>query len=160
MVLIVPAIVMVLGFKKEPESSIPRMFESISLINLVIADSWFVIIFLSNLVEAIWYSNLLIVDHYLIMSAGLLWNIIFLSVSHNNYKSKSKKLLTVNKVQRFALLISVVVVILSIFFVNSFFYQNTDSYSITTYSNDNNNEIRIGALLGLSGSAYESGKIQ
>ncbi len=37
-----------------------RMYESISLINLVIAHSWFVIIFLSNLVEAIWYSNLLI----------------------------------------------------------------------------------------------------
>jgi branched-chain amino acid transport system substrate-binding protein len=58
---------------------------------------------------------------------------------------------------------SVLVVILSIFFVNSIFHQNTDSYSITTYSNNNNNndnEIRIGALLGLSGSAYESGKIQ
>ncbi len=31
--------------------------------------------------------------------------------------------------------------------------------STTTYSN-NNNDIKIGALLGLSGSAYESGKIQ
>src|SRR5687768_17196737 len=91
LVLIIPAIVMVMGFKKERESSIPRMFESISLINLVIADSWFVIIFLSNLVEAIWYSNLLIVDHYLIMSAGLLWSIIFLDSSHNKYRLNMKR---------------------------------------------------------------------
>jgi branched-chain amino acid transport system substrate-binding protein len=162
-VLIIPAIVMFMGFKKEPESSIPRMFESISLINLVIADSWFVIIFLSNIVEAIWYSNLLIVDHYLIMSAGLLWSIIFLNSkynsNHNKPRLKTKSWFNPsNKVQRITLLISILVVISSIFFVNSF-YQKTDSYSINTYSN-NNNEIKIGALLGLSGSAYESGKIQ
>src|SRR6185436_13022198 len=77
-ILVVPAIVMFIDYKKEPESSMPRMCESLSLLNLVIADSWFVIIFLSNLVEAIWYSNLLIVDHYLIISAGLLWSLLFL----------------------------------------------------------------------------------
>ena len=60
-ILIVPAIVMLIGFKKEPESSMPHMCESLSLLNLVVADSWFVIIFLSSMVEAIWYSNLLIV---------------------------------------------------------------------------------------------------
>jgi branched-chain amino acid transport system substrate-binding protein len=161
-VLIIPAIVMFMGFKKEPELSIPRMFESISLINLVIADSWFVIIFLSNLVEPIWYSNLLIVDHYLIMSAGLLWYIIFLNSSYNNYSLKIKSWFKhSNKVQRITLLMSILAVILTIFFVYSF-NQKTDSYSITTtYSNINNhNEIKIGALLGLSGSAYESGKIQ
>ena len=50
--LIVPAIVMFIGFKKDPESSIPRICKSLSLINLVIADSWFAIIFLSNLIES------------------------------------------------------------------------------------------------------------
>ena len=160
MVLIIPAIVMVLGFKKEPESSIPRMFESISLINLVIADSWFVIIFLSSLVEAIWYSNLLIVDHYLIMSAGLLWSIIFHSSNDNNSRLKTKRRFNLgNKVQRITLLIPILVVISSIFFVSSF-HQKDALDSTITYSNNNNNEIKIGALLGLSGSAYESGKIQ
>ena len=74
-ILIIPAIAMFIGFKKEPNLSFPRMCESLSLISLVIADSWFAIIFLSNIIEAIWYSNLLIVDHYLIISAGLLWGI-------------------------------------------------------------------------------------
>ena len=46
--------------KKEPELSFPRMCESLSLINLVIADSWFAVIFLSNIIEAtnnyfVWY---------------------------------------------------------------------------------------------------------
>jgi|SRR5215208_363407 len=90
-ILVVPAIVMFIGFKKEPESSMPRMCESLSLLNLIIADSWFVIIFLSNLVEAIWYSNLLIVDHYLIISAGLFWSLAFLHPNNNksNFKWKN-----------------------------------------------------------------------
>jgi branched-chain amino acid transport system substrate-binding protein len=152
--LIIPAIPMFIGFKKEPELSFPRMCESLSLINLVIADSWFAVIFLSNIIEAIWYSNLLIVDHYLIISAGLLWSIIFLNPSHNKYSLKLK--IWVNsgsKIPRVTLLIPILVV--TPIFVNSF-YEKIDSNS----NNLSNDEIKIGALLGLSGSSYESGIIQ
>jgi branched-chain amino acid transport system substrate-binding protein len=94
------------------------------------------------------------------MSAGLLWSIIFLNSSHNKYRLKIKNWLNLrNSAQRIMLLMSILIVISSIFFVNSF-HQKTDSYSITTYSNSNITEIKIGALLGLSGSAYESGKVQ
>ena len=106
-ILIIPAIPMFIGFKKEPELSIPRICESLSLISLVIADSWFAIIFLSNIIEAIWYSNLLIVDHYLIISAGLLWSIIFLNPSHDKYSSKLKNWVNFgNKIPRITLLVS------------------------------------------------------
>ena len=106
-ILIIPAILMVTRFGKEPELSIPRMCESLSLINLVIADSWFAIIFLSNIKEAIWYSNLLIVNHYLIISAGLLWSITFLNPDYNKYSSKLKNWVNLgNKIPRFMLLVS------------------------------------------------------
>jgi hypothetical protein len=64
-ILIIPAISMLVGFRNEPKLAIPRICESLSLITLVMADSWFLIIFLTNVIEAIWYSNLLIVDHYI-----------------------------------------------------------------------------------------------
>ena len=158
-ILIIPAIAMLIGVKKEPDLSIPRMCESLSLISLVIADSWFAVIFLSNMVEVIWYSNLVIVDHYIIISAGLLWTILFLNRSQNNYSSKFKKCLSLgNKVLRHTTVapILVISIIISIYIL----YQNTDLYSNNAYSNTDINSIKIGALLGLSGSSYESGITQ
>jgi branched-chain amino acid transport system substrate-binding protein len=159
-ILIIPAIPMFIGIKKEPELSVPRTCESLSLISLVIADSWFAIIYLSNIIEAIWYSNLLIVDHYLIISAGLLWSIFSLNPRHNKYSSKLKnRISSINKIPRITLLASILVVVSSILFVNSF-YEKADSNSNNNHSNNDNNEITIGALLGLSGSSYESGITQ
>jgi branched-chain amino acid transport system substrate-binding protein len=154
-ILIVPAIVMFIDFKKEPKSSMPRMCESLSLLNLVVADSWFVIIFLSNMVEAIWYSNLLIIDHYLIISAGLLWSIIFLhpisAKCSFEWKNRFKFNNRISK--RIMLVIPILVLIPSIFFVNLLFVNNS-------YSSTDKNEIKIGALLGLSGISSERGKTQ
>src|SRR5215204_1373891 len=155
-ILIVPAIVMLIGFKKEPESSMPHMCESLSLLNLVVADSWFVIIFLSSMVESIWYSNLLIVDHYLIISAGLLWSIIFLHPFNSkcSFEWKNKFKFTNRIPGRIILVVSIPVLISNILFVN-LIYSN-----IPYPSTDNTEEIKIGALLGLSGISSERGKTQ
>jgi branched-chain amino acid transport system substrate-binding protein len=156
-ILIVPAIVLLIGFKKEPESAMPRMCESLSLLNLIVADSWFVIIFLSSMVEAIWYSNLLIVDHYLIISAGLLWSLVFIHPINFkfSFEFKNKLRFSRNKISKrimFILLISILTS--SILFVN-LIYPN-----IRSYSNTDNNEIKIGVFLGLSGISSERGKTQ
>ena len=165
--LIVPAIVMFIGFKKDPESSIPRICESLSLINLVIADSWFAIIFLSNLIETVWFSNLLIVDHYLIISAGLLWSLLFLHPltfkSTTNYKKYFKLSHKISKKVLFVPSILILVIPMLIFAISfdpsffSFSYQNESS------SNDDSSklkEIKIGTLLGLSGVSSERGNTQ
>jgi branched-chain amino acid transport system substrate-binding protein len=159
-ILIFPAIAMLIGVKKEPELSIPRMCESLALISLVIADSWFAVIFLSNIIVAIWYSNLLIVDHYIIISGGLLWTVAFLNPSRNKYSSKLKNWLNSgHRVPKITLPVSIIVLLLSVFFLNPF-YHNIDSYSSNADSKTDNNSIKIGALLGLSGSSYESGIAQ
>ena len=155
-ILIVPAIVMLIGFKKEPESSMPHMCESLSLLNLVVADSWFVIIFLSSMVETIWYSNLLIVDHYLIISAGLLWSLVFLYPINSkcSFEWKNKFRFKNRIPRRIMLVVSILVLISSILFVN-LLYPN-----IPFSSSTDNDEIKIGALLGLSGISSERGKTQ
>ena len=154
-ILIIPAIAIFIGAKKDPKLSVPRLCESLSLISLVIADSSFAIIFLSDQMEAIWYSNLLIVDHYIIISAGLLWTLLFLDPKPSMHSSKLKNWAKyVNKIPRTISVAPVLVLILSIIFI-SMFHQKTDSYS--SYMDS---DIKVGVLLELSGSSYESGITQ
>jgi ABC-type branched-subunit amino acid transport system substrate-binding protein len=167
--LIVPAIVMFIGFKKDPESSIPRICESLSLINLVIADSWFAVIFLSNLIETVWLSNLLIVDHYLIISAGLLWSLLFLhpitfksSTKYKKYLKMSHKISKKIPLVPSILIVVIPMLIFAISFYPSFFsnsYQN-ESSSKDDSSSSKFSEIKIGTLLGLSGVSSERGNTQ
>lgn len=160
-ILIVPAVSLFIGARKDRTLSIPRLCESLSLISLVIADSWFVVIYLSNEVEAIWYSNLLIVNHYIIISGGLLWTLLFLDPKSNLYRSKFKSWAKcVNKIPRSMIVTLILLLVLSFIFVGPF-HQKTDSYSSSTDCNvQNNNDIKVGVLLGLSGSSYESGLTQ
>jgi len=147
-ILIIPAIVMVTHFKKIYELSIPRLCESLSLINLVLADSWFAIIFLSHNKEVIWYSNLLIVNHYLIISTGLLWSIAFLFDKNNIFITRLKKI-------KFDIRFLICVLVLTIVIVPCVFFINGSNEKTDSYK-----KIKIGVLLGLSGAAYESGKTQ
>jgi branched-chain amino acid transport system substrate-binding protein len=166
--LIVPAIVMFIGFKKDSESSIPRICESLSLINLVIADSWFAIIFLSNLIETVWFSNLLIVDHYLIISAGLLWSLLFLHPITFKSTTKYKKYLKVShKIsKKIPLVPSILIVVIPMLIFAISFYPSffSNSYQNESSSKDDSSskfsEIKIGTLLGLSGVSSERGNTQ
>jgi len=158
-ILVVPAIVMFIGFKKEPESSMPRMCESLSLLNLIIADSWFVIIFLSNLVEAIWYSNLLIVDHYLIISAGLFWSLAFLHPIRDKFSFKWQNIFNFKiRIPRRipTLLVGLILMLVLGLLIVNLLYSTISAYYII----DNTEEIKIGALLGMSGISSERGKTQ
>jgi ABC-type branched-subunit amino acid transport system substrate-binding protein len=159
-ILIIPAISMLAGFRKEPKLAIPRICESLSLISLVIADNWFLIIFLSNTIEAIWYSNLLIVDHYIIISAGLFGNIIFLNPLHNKCSLKLKYLIKIGINEPIIPIIILAYVIATIILFATIYNKNNDYNSNNIFSTSDNNTIKIGVLLGLSGASYESGLIQ
>ena len=151
---------MITGFRKRTELSVSRLCESLSLISLIVADSWFAVIFLSNMIEAIWYSNLLIVDHYIVISAGILWSIVYLKPGGSKYSSKLTNLIKLrnNKVAR-ASLLGFGSMVFVIFLVVSYYEKpNSDLYSVS--SNYGKDEIRIGILLGLSGSSFESGITQ
>ncbi len=163
-ILIVPAIVMLACIKTEKELSIPRMLESISLISLVMADSWFTVIYLSNIIEAIWYSNFLIVNHYLIIAAGLLWSILFLNSDYQVF-SKIKNWASHKYNSTKILLVAATIITLTSLLLFPFFDEmissNSNTDTMPNLSLPNNfSEIHIGVLLGLSGSSYESGVTQ
>jgi hypothetical protein len=50
----------------------------LALLSLVLGDSWFAIIALTELVEQLWVSSLLLSAHYIIIAGSLIWYIKYL----------------------------------------------------------------------------------
>jgi len=74
-VLMIPAIVILVEFRKEPVWFTPWIFESLGIFLVAISDSWFAVIVLTSLVEQVWLSAVFFAAHLLVMAAGLLWYI-------------------------------------------------------------------------------------
>ena len=90
--LMVPAIVILVEFRKEPVWFIPWVCESLGIFLIVISDSWFALIVLTSLVEQLWLSALFFAAHFLVMAAGLLWYIRFLLPTSSSHAHEPKSL--------------------------------------------------------------------
>jgi branched-chain amino acid transport system substrate-binding protein len=77
-VLMVPAIVILLNFRKEPLWFTPWICESLGLFLIAISDSWFAVVVLTSILEQFWLSSIFFAAHYLVIAAGLLWYVKFL----------------------------------------------------------------------------------
>src|SRR5918911_2904656 len=77
-VLIVPAIVILVNFRKEPLWFTPWICESLGLFLIAISESWFAVVVLTSIVEQFWLSSIFFAAHYLVIAAGLLWYVKFL----------------------------------------------------------------------------------
>ena len=165
-ILFVPAITLFTVFRKEKNYSVPWVCESLSLLILIVADNWFAIIFLTHRTEEIWYSAFFLIDHYLVISAGLIWSIKFLIPTNNN-ESISKPVISrtsgfkIPKRLPFIASIIAVVIISGILVNSSFEFLPHDNRNVLgSVSNKNTEVIKIGALLGLSGISSQRGESQ
>ena len=77
-ILMVPAIVILLSFRKEPLWFTPWICESLGLFLIAISDSWFAVVVLTSILEQFWLSSIFFAAHYLVIAAGLLWYVKFL----------------------------------------------------------------------------------
>ncbi|HEY6165123.1 MAG TPA: penicillin-binding protein activator, partial [Nitrososphaeraceae archaeon] len=77
-VLMVPAIVILVNFRKEPLWFTPWICESLGLFLIAISDSWFAVVVLTSILEQFWLSSIFFAAHYLVIAAGLLWYVKFL----------------------------------------------------------------------------------
>lgn len=91
-ILTVLAIVILTGFRKEQFWSISWIFESLAMLCIVVADSWFALVVLTGFVEQLWISALFLPVHYLVISAGLLWFIKFLILEDKKDSTRLAKL--------------------------------------------------------------------
>ena len=77
-VLMVPAIVILVNFRKEPLWFTPWICESLGIFLMAISDSWFAVVVLISILEQFWLSATFFAAHYLVIAAGLLWYVKFL----------------------------------------------------------------------------------
>jgi hypothetical protein len=89
--LMIPAIVILVEFRKEPIWFIPWICESLGIFLIAISDSWFALIVLTSLVEQLWLSALFFAAHFLVMAAGLLWYIKLLIPSATTHEVHHRK---------------------------------------------------------------------
>jgi branched-chain amino acid transport system substrate-binding protein len=77
-ILMIPAIVILVEFRKEPVWFTPWICESLGIFLIGLSDSWFAVIVLTSLVEQLWLSALFFAAHFLVMAAGLVWYLKYL----------------------------------------------------------------------------------
>src|SRR5919202_1558531 len=77
-ILMVPAIVILVNYRKEPLWFTPWICESLGLFLIAISDSWFAVVVLTSILEQFWLSAVFFAAHYLVIAAGLLWYVKFL----------------------------------------------------------------------------------
>ena len=72
------AVLILIGIRHEKIHYITWLCELLALLSLFLGDSWFAIIALTELVEQLWVSSLLLSAHYIIIAGGLIWYIKYL----------------------------------------------------------------------------------
>ena len=175
--LMIPAIVILVKFRKEPVWFIPWICESLGIFLIAVSDSWFAVIVLTSLVEQLWLSALFFAAHFLVMAAGLLWYIKLLipsatkhevyhsdevvtTVAHTNLTEKgvSKRRVptTVIAVAALAAILVGILVYPSSPLIALFANQNSE---VVVPMNSNGKQIvTLGALLPLSGASSSLGE--
>ena len=167
------AIIILYGLRKEKEKEeeknhhdIAWTCELIGFLVIVLGDSWFAIIVLTEFVEQLWISALLLSAHYIMIAGGLLWYIrlanssnqrgVFHSIK-NTFNTKKKTVITG--------IIFIVILIVSIasYTLTQINYDNVlvSSEPNTNYvmSNQNKiNEVPIGLISSLTGAWSSGGK--
>ena len=159
------ALFILFGLRKETHHFIPWFCELIALLTIVLADSWFAIIVLTEYVEQIWISYLLLSSHYVIIAGGLFWYIKHMNQhTSSQYKSRFSSLVPLlqkNKKIILAVISSISIgILISVVSINndlspvlfsSFSSQQLDNVALA------DNIIVVGAIIPLTGSFSSSG---
>jgi len=177
--LMIPAIVILVEFRKEPVWFIPWVCESLGIFLIVVSDSWFALIVLTSLVEQLWLSALFFAAHFLVMAAGLLWYIKMLipSATTTHEVHHSKEVLTTiaqtsltkkgSAKRRVPTIVVAVAALAAIVLIGILVYPsspllalfaNTNSEVIAPINSNGKQSVALGALLPLTGASSSLGE--
>jgi hypothetical protein len=174
--LMVPAIVILVEFRKEPLWFTPWICETLGIFLIAISDSWFALVVLTSLVEQLWLSALFFAAHFLVMAGGLLWYIKLLiphTDSPHEKEMETRVALPPTLIEKVAdkkrgiapaigiavaaLTIIILIGILAPFSPLKTLFANTNSEVIIP-PNDGKQTTTLGALLPLSGALSSLGE--
>jgi branched-chain amino acid transport system substrate-binding protein len=184
-ILIVPAIVILLDIRREPLWFTPWVCESLGLLLIAVSDSWLALVVLASLTEQVWLSSLLFATHSLVMAAGLIWYLKYLSMhddeqrtyqvgrkisvvdaplqnGHSNLSIPPKKISEKEKRIPTGLIFSVSLILFVFIMVYSFYpvifsFGNTNMEIIPAPAGSKHTAT-LGALLSLSGTSASIGE--
>lgn len=163
--LLIFSIILQVGLRKDTHHAVPWMFDSLATIAIVVADSWFVIVMVTNIVNEIWVASLFISAHYLIMVAGLIWYSRYLT--HKSETSILYKFYNNIKKKQILSIIGILIVISISFYslpnpLNSINPQSSnhkhDKEIGSPYAPEDFKEIKLGALLPIRGTLSSVGE--
>lgn len=164
------AIIILYGLRKEKEKEeeknhhdIAWTCELIGFLVIVLGDSWFAIIVLTEFVEQLWISALLLSAHYIMIAGGLLWYIRLANSSNQRGVFRSIKN-TLNTKKKTVVTGIILIVILIVSIASYTLTLNYDDVLVSSepdanyvMSNQNKiNEVPIGLISSLTG-AWSSG---
>jgi branched-chain amino acid transport system substrate-binding protein len=175
--LMIPAIVILVEFRKEPVWFIPWICESLGIFLIAVSDSWFALIVLTSLVEQLWLSALFFAAHFLVMAAGLLWYIKLLIPSSTTHEVQdSKEVLTTvahtsltekGATKRVPTTVIAVAALAAIVLIGILVYPsspltalfaNKNSEVVVPFNSNGKQSVTLGALLPLSGASASLGE--
>jgi branched-chain amino acid transport system substrate-binding protein len=175
--LMIPAIVILVEFRKEPVWFIPWICESLGIFLIAVSDSWFALIVLTSLVEQLWLSALFFAAHFLVMAAGLLWYIKLLipsATTHEVHHSEevltkiAHTSLTKNAAtKRVRTTVIAVAALAAVILIGILVYPsspllalfaNNNSEVVAPFNSNGKQTVTLGALLPLSGASASLGE--
>ncbi|MGH9953056.1 MAG: ABC transporter substrate-binding protein, partial [Nitrososphaeraceae archaeon] len=83
-IIMVPAFLIVINYKKEPQWFTPWVFKSAGIFLVVISDSWFALFVVTSMTNELWPSAMIFAAHNVIIAAGLLWYVLSLATSRTD----------------------------------------------------------------------------
>ena len=83
-IIMVPAFLIVVNYKKEPQWFTPWIFKSAGIFLVVISDSWFALFVVTSMTNELWPSAMIFAAHNVIIAAGLLWYVVSLATSRTD----------------------------------------------------------------------------
>ena len=83
-IIMVPAFLIVVNYKKEPRWFTPWIFKSAGIFLVAISDSWFALFVVTSITNELWPSAMIFAAHNVIIAAGLLWYTVSLSTARTN----------------------------------------------------------------------------
>lgn len=83
-IIVVPAFLIVVNYKKEPQWFTPWIFKSAGIFLVVISDSWFALFVVTSMTNELWPSAMIFAAHNVIIAAGLLWYVVSLATSRTD----------------------------------------------------------------------------
>ena len=85
-IIMVPAFLIVVNYRKEPHWFTPWIFKSAGIFLVAISDSWFALFVVTSMTNELWPSTMIFSAHNVIIAAGLLWYVVALASARANPK--------------------------------------------------------------------------